>query len=178
MVAQPAQLKDVVDIWSVLDNDLKPSVRVNVIIPLDLDVEVEGQIVTERRLVFPPPMDIADPTRRVDVGGVLVRAGQPVAGARIRMSRSSATTRVDGSFDLRGVPAGTRGVLVAAGGDVFRLEADRSVGEGPAGEPLALDLANAITEASNGGSGGNGAGTTNGSNGAGTNNGSNGSDRQ
>ena len=168
MVAEPAQLKDIVDIWSVLDNDLKPSVRVNVIVPLDLDldVEVEGQLVTERRLVFPPPVAIADPTRRVDVAGVLVRAGEPVSGARVRMHSSSATTRGDGSFDLRGVPAGTRGVLVAADGDIFRLDADPAAGETPEGERLALDLANAIsnassaTSSSNAASNGSGAGNT------------------
>lgn len=143
MVAQPAQLKDIVDIWSVLDNDLKPSVRVNVIVPIELDIEVGKQLVLERRIVLPPPESIEDPTRRLDVAGVLVREGEPVAGARVRMDRASATTRADGTFDLHGVRAGWRGVLIAHEGDVFRIDPDAGVGETPAGEPFELDLANA-----------------------------------
>jgi hypothetical protein len=163
MVAQPAQLKDIVDIWSVLDNDLRPSVRLNVIVPLELDVEIEKRIVLERRIELPPPEPIADPRRRVDVAGVLVRAGEPVAGARVRMDRSSATTRADGTFNLHGVPAGWRGVLIAHDGEVFRIDPELAVGETPAGEPFALDLADA-----NGGGNGNGAGETNGAAGDGS----------
>jgi hypothetical protein len=143
MVGQPAQLKDVVDIWSVLDNDLKPSVRVNVIVPLELDVGAEGPLATERRLVMPPPTTLVDPRRRVDVVGRLDREGAPLSGAQVRMHQSSATTRGDGTFELRNVPAGTRGVLVAVGGDIYRLDADPPAGETPEGELLALELTSA-----------------------------------
>ena len=142
------------------------------IVPLDLEVEVEGQLITERRLVLPPPVAIADPTRRVDVAGVLVRAGEPVSGARVRMHSSSATTRGDGSFDLRGVPAGTRGVLVAGRtGTSSGWDADPVAGETPEGERLALDLANAISDASSASSSSNAA-----SNGSGAGNAGDGSE--
>ena len=55
------------------------------------------------------------------------------------------------------MPAGTRGVLVAADGDVFRLDADPVAGETPEGERLALDLANAISDASSASSSSNAA---------------------
>jgi len=154
LVAQPAQLKDVVDIWSVLDNDLKPSVRVTVIIPLELDVELEKQLVLERRFRMPPPAPIQSPRRTVHVAGRLLREGQPVAGARLRMHLSSATTRADGTFDLRDVPAGTRATMVAVDGDVFRLDADPPVGETPDGELLEFELTSALASSNGNGRGG------------------------
>ena len=157
LVAQPAQIKDVVDVWSVLDNDLKPSLRVTVIIPLELEVEVEKQLVLERRFDIPPPIEIKSPRRAVHVAGRLLREGEPVSGARLRMHLSSATTRGDGTFELRDVPAGTRATMVALDGDIFRLDADPPVGETPEGELLELELTSASASSNGNGNGNNGA---------------------
>ncbi len=143
MVAQPAPIKDIVDIWSVLDNDLKPSVRVTVTVPLDLDVTREIPLVTERRMELAMEGAIYPLGRPVDVAGLLVRDGEPVAGASVRMDGATAKTRIDGTFDLRRVRAGTAAALVAVEGDVLRLTADPPAGSVPAGELLALDLASA-----------------------------------
>ena len=143
MVAQPAAIKDIVDIWSVLDNDLKPSVRVTVTVPLELDVTREFPLVTERRMDLAMEGAIYPVGRPVDVAGLLVRDGEPVAGASVRMDGATGKTRSDGTFDLRRVRAGTAAALVAVDGDVLRLTADPPAGSIPAGELLALDLASA-----------------------------------
>ena len=142
MVAQPGAVKDIVDIWSVLDNDLRPSVRVSVTIPLELDVRREGPLALERRIRMPPPVAIpAD--RPVNLSGRLVRAGETVAGAQVRMDRSGATSREDGTFELRGVRYDATAALVAVNGDVLRLSSEQPAGAFSDGSVLTLDLATA-----------------------------------
>ena len=143
-VSAPDEFKDVVDLWSVLDSDLKPSLRLVVTVPLELEVGEEGPLVLERELRFPPPTGIEPPPpprRHVSVSGRVVRGGQPVPAARVRMDRSSATTRVDGTFDLRGVSPDSQAVLVAVDGTLFELEAAAPAGALPEGKDLELELA-------------------------------------
>jgi hypothetical protein len=139
MVAQPGAIKDIVDIWSVLDNDLRPSIRVTVTIPLELDVRREGPLILERQIRIPPPVQLS-PDRPVDVTGRIVRAGEPVAGVQVRMDRSAATTREDGTFELRGVRRGTTAALVAVNGDILRIASERPAGDFADGSVLTLDL--------------------------------------
>jgi hypothetical protein len=105
----------------------------------------EGPLVTERRIHVEPPVTLSS-GRPVVVAGRLVREGEPVAGAQLRMGRASATSRGDGTFELRGVPVGTSHALVAVEGGMHRLRAEPAVGAGAAGELLVLDLALEDTE--------------------------------
>jgi hypothetical protein len=123
-VAQPVSLKDVVDIWSVLDNDLRPSVRVTVTVPLDVDIEYVTPPVLEGRFSDPDPQYMPAPAEPVRVEGVLSRGGAPVANARMRVERSSALTDKDGSFVLREVHAGKRTVFVHHEGTFYEFEAE------------------------------------------------------
>lgn len=158
MVSPPGAMQDVIDIWSVLDNDLRPSVRVTVTLPLELDVTREGPLVTERQIEIKAENAFLPVGRRVAVAGRLVREGDPIAGAYIRMDRASGETRIDGTFDLRGVAAGTTTALVVVEGEMLRFSADPPVGELPDGELLAFDLADAVREddSANGTNGSNG----------------------
>ncbi len=142
MVAQPGAIKDIVDIWSVLDNDLRPSIRVSVTIPIELEIQREGPLVLERRIVMPPPVSVS-PDIPVDITGRLVRDGEPVAGAQVRMDRSAATSRADGTFELRGVRRGSTAALVAINGDILRLASEEPAGAYADGSVLTLDLATA-----------------------------------
>lgn len=123
-VAQPMSLKDVVDIWSVLDNDLRPSVRVTVTVPLEVDIEYLTPPVLEGRFIGPDPAFVAPSTDPVRMEGRLVREGSPVAGARVRVEMSSALTEKDGAYALREVHAGVRTVFVHHEGAFYQFEAE------------------------------------------------------
>jgi hypothetical protein len=124
-VAQPEGLKDIVDIWSVLDNDLRPSVRVTVTVPLDVDMEYLTPPTREA-----PDINLDDPSwtptskAPTRYAGRLTRKGRPVAGARIRADFSSATTDKNGEFALREIRPGRKTVLVLADGQFYQFEAD------------------------------------------------------
>ena len=146
MVAPSGSMQDVIDIWSVLDNDLRPSVRVAVTLPLELDVTREGPLITERRVAITQEPTLQPLQRPVAVSGQLLREGEPVASALVRMDRSSGETRVDGTFDLRGVAAGTATALIVVDGEMLRLRTDPPIGELPEGELIAFDLADALPD--------------------------------
>jgi hypothetical protein len=125
-VAQPENFKDVVDIWSVLDNDLHPSVRVTVTIPLEVDFAYESPPVVDRsRSVAIGPPDwrgLGSSPRRIE--GRLERDGQPVAGALVRADYSSTTTDSDGAFILDRVTPGPQLVFVQFENEFHQLEAN------------------------------------------------------
>jgi hypothetical protein len=138
-------MQDIVDIWSVLDNDLRPSVRVAVTLPLEIDVEREGPLVAERQIEVRTSDGFQRLDRRIPVSGRLLREGEPVASALIRMDRASGETRMDGTFDLRGVASSTTTTFVVVDGEMLRFALDPPAGELPSGEVLTLDLADAIS---------------------------------
>jgi hypothetical protein len=125
-VAQPENFKDVVDIWSVLDNDLHPSVRVTVTIPLEVDVSYDAPPVLDRSRIpeMGPPQWHAIGTSPLRVVGVLQRDGRPVSGALIRADYSSTTTDDEGAFALDRVAPGPQLVFVQYEGEFHQLEAD------------------------------------------------------
>jgi hypothetical protein len=123
LVAQPENFKDVVDLWSVLDNDLRASVRVTVTVPLELDVEHVSPPVGEAEVRMDEPGWTAPSTAPIRVTGRLVRQGQPVPGARMRVDQSSCTTDEKGEFILRDVTPGRKTVLVKAEGQFHQIEA-------------------------------------------------------
>jgi hypothetical protein len=148
-VAQPENFKDVVDIWSVLDNDLHPSVRVTVTIPLEVDVSYDAPPVIDRSRIaqMGPPQWRAIGTSPLRVEGVLQRDGGPVSGALIRADYSSTTTDAEGAFSLDHVTPGPQLVFVQYEGEFYQIEAnlplDRVLNlpsvassEAPAGTPV------------------------------------------
>lgn len=123
-VAQPETFKDIVDIWSVLDNDLRPSVRVTVTVPLDVDVAYESPMAGDREIGLEDPSWTPPASKPVSMTARLVREGKPVPGARIRADVSSATTDKNGEFSLRRVKPGRQTVFVLADGQFHQFEVD------------------------------------------------------
>lgn len=123
-VAQPESFKDVVDIWSVLDNDLHPSVRVKITIPLELDVEYTTLSVTGHDIGVDDPSWQPGPTRPMRMAGRVERDGQPVAGALVRADTSSATTDENGEYTLRSVTPGRQLLFVREGDNFHQLAVD------------------------------------------------------
>lgn len=141
-VAQPDNFKDVVDIWTVLDNDLHPSVRVKVTIPLELDVEYTTPSVTGHGLNMDSPDWHPGPTSPIRFSGRVEQDGKPVTGALIRIDYASGTTDDRGEFALNNVTPGRQLVWVRANGNFYQMEGDipkdrvftLPPGEGPASQ--------------------------------------------
>jgi hypothetical protein len=123
-VAQPEAFKDVVDIWSVLDNDLHPSVRVTVTIPLEVDVEYESAPVHSHGMGTAGPGWRPSGIRPSRVEGRIERDGEAVPNALIRVDYSSARTNEKGEFVLDKVPPGRQAVYVQVNGTFIELEAE------------------------------------------------------
>jgi hypothetical protein len=123
-VAQPESFKDVVDIWSVLDNDLHPSVRVKVTVPLELDVEYLTPSVTGRDVSAGDPTWTPDPTKPQRISGRVERDGRPVEGALVRADYSSATTDERGEYTLNNVVPGRQLFWVSVDGAFHQFEVD------------------------------------------------------
>lgn len=123
-VAQPESFRDVVDIWSVLDNDLHPSVRFTVTIPLELQIEYETPAVTGHGVDMDGPGWQPGPQQPVRVSGRVEQDGQPVAGALVRADYSSATTDERGEYALNNVTPGPQLVWVRVGDNYHQLAAD------------------------------------------------------
>lgn len=143
-VAQPAAMKDVIDLWSVLDNDLKPSIRITVTVPLELEMSEQASLVSDHGIEMPPPTGAFGLARAYRIEGRVTRAGQPVAGARIRIDRSSATSRDDGTFELRQITPGAKEVLIYYDGEWIDLETQVPSEDGwefelPTGEEATAD---------------------------------------
>jgi hypothetical protein len=121
-VAQPESFKDVVDIWSVLDNDLHPSVRVKVTIPLELDVEYESPAVSGHDIGLDSPTWRPGPTTPVRLTGRVEQDGAPVVGALVRADYSAATTDDRGEYTLDKVTPGPQLFWVRHNGAFYQLE--------------------------------------------------------
>lgn len=135
----PAELEDTLDVWGVIGSDLRSSLRLEVTVPLELHVERSGGLVLDQELRIRHPRPLAG-AGTVAVAGQLLRDGAPVAEATVRMAGRSATTRADGTFDLREVPSNARLARFAVRGDVFVLETERAPGELAPGERLLFEL--------------------------------------
>lgn len=123
-VAQPESFKDVVDIWSVLDNDLHPSVRVTVTVPLELDVEYQSPAVSGHDVGVDSPTWTPGPTRPMRMTGRVEQNGQPVAGALVRADYASATTDERGEYSLNNVTPGRQLFWVRVNGTFYQMEVD------------------------------------------------------
>jgi len=140
-VAQPESFKDAIDIWSVLEGDLKPSLRVTVTVPLDLNVPAPdaepAPPVTQLPDIHVEVIEARPLASRSTISGQVRRAGAPLAGAVVRVGRSTAVTDRDGRYTLRDVSppsmqrptedadgAGKLAVLVAADRRLYLREQD------------------------------------------------------
>jgi len=140
-VAQPESFKDAIDIWSVLDGDLKPSLRVTITVPLDLNVP-KPPAESFPPVTQPPLIDVSTVRPealegRSVISGRVLRGGEPVVHAVVRVGHSTAVTNHDGWYTLRDVPqpttqalmddpveAGKVAVLVAADRQLYMREQD------------------------------------------------------
>jgi hypothetical protein len=123
-VAQPESFKDVVDIWSVLDNDLHPSVRVTVTVPLELDVEYQSPAVSGHDVGVDSPTWTPGPTKPMRMTGRVEQDGKPVAGALVRADYASATTDEHGEYALNNVTPGRQLFWVRVNGTFYQMEVD------------------------------------------------------
>ncbi len=123
-VAQPQSLRDVLDVWSVLDNDLHPSVRFTVTVPLELEVEYETPLAVDRDVRGQGPGWQPAPRKPMRIEGRVEQNDRPVAGAVIRADYSSTRTDDRGEFALNNVTPGRQIVWVQTGRQFYQLEAD------------------------------------------------------
>jgi hypothetical protein len=123
-VAQPEAFKDVVDIWSVLDNDLHPSVRVTVTIPLEVDVEYESPPVHSSGTPLAGPGWRPPRTSPSRVEARVERDGKPVPDVLVRVDYSSGKSNEKGEFFLDKLKPGRQLVYVQVDGSFLEMEAD------------------------------------------------------
>src|SRR5215213_2334680 len=106
-VAQPdGLLRDPADVWSALDNRIRPSINVVVTLPLHDADAILSPLVLTRRLRFDEP---SGPIELIQIGGTVSRAdGAPVADAVVRVKDHAFSTvsAADGRFVMTGLPAG------------------------------------------------------------------------
>jgi hypothetical protein len=121
-VAQPdGLLRDPADVWSALDNRIRPSVNVVVTLPLDDSGPVLAPMVLTRRI------RVNEPNRSVELiqigGRVAAGDGSPIADAtvRVRDHAFSTVTVDDGRFAIAGLREGSYTLIAeTASGTVAR----------------------------------------------------------
>jgi Pvc16 N-terminal domain/Carboxypeptidase regulatory-like domain len=113
------------DLWSALTLPPRPALIYSLIAPLDLELALEGPLVLSTSLGFrqTPQADlggeaVADRTARRIGGTVRDAAGQPLAGALVRLADGvlSATSDAQGRYTLILRGAGPTRLIVAAAG--------------------------------------------------------------
>lgn len=127
-VMPPEHIFKPVDLWGVLDNDLRACLVFVVTTPLDALRQVTGPLVRTTEFGFE---GIGDDFREtyLQIGGVAHRRGEPddvIEGVTVSLVGSglSSTTGADGRFSLGGVPRGEH-VLHAISGQ--GAEAERPI---------------------------------------------------
>jgi hypothetical protein len=142
-VAQPdGLLRDPADVWSALDNRIRPSVNVVVTLPLDDIDPIEAPLVLTRRLRF-------DENGRhlefIQIAGTVTgEDGKPLPDVvvRVRDHAYATVSTADGRFWLSGLPAGTYTLVAETATTTARREVsvpgreyDIVVDGGSGGEP-------------------------------------------
>lgn len=137
--AQPDGLfKNPADLWSALDNQLKPSINYVVTLPMDLDIAFTAPIVSTK-IIEVKELEKGEVEEIVQVGGVVHETGNPDAGiarATVIVKEARMTTKTDdsgryvfpklqrGSYTFQVVAAGrpTREVQVVIPNDSYEIE--------------------------------------------------------
>jgi hypothetical protein len=116
-VAQPdGLLRDPADVWSALDNRIRPSVNVVVTLPLDDTDPREVPLVLTRHLRFD---EFGRTLEIIQIAGVVSGDdGKPRSDVvvRVRDHAHSTVTTDDGRFWITGLPAGTYTLIAEAAG--------------------------------------------------------------
>jgi len=109
-IAQPdGLLNNPADLWTALDNEMKPAINYIVTLPLDTDVEFTAPVVRTKIIKFKPPD--ADAEQLVQVSGMVYEAGKPdqgVPGARVVAKELSMTaeTNDQGFYSFKNIEEG------------------------------------------------------------------------
>ena len=120
-VADPDSMPDAFELWTVLDNELKPAVNLVVTLPIDPAITITGPIVRTRIIrtfsVSQPETTLETMTR---IGGRVLRQGTQdgLAGAAVSIKDTgfSAVTDEDGRYAFSGVPEGEHRLIVQVDG--------------------------------------------------------------
>jgi len=119
-VAQPdGLLRDPADVWSALDNRIRPSVNVVLTLPLADSDPLEAPLVLTRRL------RVQEPGRVVELiqiaGSVTTAGGQPSAGTAVRLKGHaySTVTSEEGRYSLAGIPDGEYTLVAETGSEMM-----------------------------------------------------------
>lgn len=142
-VAQPdGLLRDPADVWSALDNRIRPSVNVVVTLPLEDSDPREAPLVLTRRLRFD---EFGRTLEFIQIAGTVTgEDGKPLPNVvvRVRDHAYSTVSTADGRFWLSGLPAGTYTLVAEAASTTAQREVsvpgaeyDIVVGGGSDGEP-------------------------------------------
>jgi hypothetical protein len=114
-VAQPdGLLRDPADVWSALDNRIRPSVNVVVTLPLDDRDPIEAPLVLTRRLRFD---ENGRTLEYIQIAGTVTgEDGKPLPNVvvRVRDHAYATVSTADGRFWLSGLPAGTYTLVAEA----------------------------------------------------------------
>jgi hypothetical protein len=122
-VAQPdGLLRDPADVWSALDNRIRPSINVVVTLPLPDGDPLEAPLVLTRRI------RVQEPGRIIELiqiaGTVATTKGQPRTGATVRLKGHaySTVTSEEGRFSLAGIPEGDYTLVAEVGSESIERE--------------------------------------------------------
>lgn len=109
-VAQPDETVHMSQVWGSLNADIRPSLCYVVTAPLDLDVTLIAPLVLTRTFRYTRRPDETATDADMHIGGtVRDRAGEPVAGVRLRARGSAAADSITdalGRFTIRHAVAG------------------------------------------------------------------------
>lgn len=116
-VADPETMPDAFELWTVLDNELKPGVNLLVTLPIDPGVSLSGPAVRTKtirtRTLTPAGQDWETMTQ---IGGRVTRAGSDEGVANVTVSIKdtgfAAVTDASGRFAFSGVPDGEHQLVI------------------------------------------------------------------
>ncbi len=119
--ADPDTMPDAFELWTVLDNELKPAVNLVITLPIDSAITITGPIV-RTRILRTHTVSRPDETQgiSIQIAGRVLRKGtdEGIAEAAVSLAGTgfAAVTDADGRFAFSGVPAGDHQVVVRLDG--------------------------------------------------------------
>lgn len=124
--AQPSVTIDSLpDLWSVMDNPLRPSINYVVTLAMEREVAFTSPLVlTKRVMVGQRPEPLREAEEIVQIAGIVTRADIPLAGVGVTFVElgRSAMTDAFGRYHLPNVPAGNYHVRVETPDDRRQFE--------------------------------------------------------
>lgn len=116
-VAQPDQVPNMADVWGVLDNELKPSLHLVVILPLDLVQQMTSPLVFTKRVQVGQGLNGEGPFQEIIqiAGMVRDQEGEPLVGARVDVKERgfSAQTDEEGRYTFPNLEEGSYTFVVS-----------------------------------------------------------------